>query len=386
MQAPAPADQETAALLPLLGTTNHGFSYSLPPLLPGRHAINLYALDAVTGLPVLIATQNVSANTLAWKQAPATVTAGQTFAKPPVLLVKDAAGHLATDSHATLTLSVAGGPAGGTLTGVTSLPVTGGSVTFSGVSFSKAGTYMLSVSDGAITLPSIKFTVNSAPATQFSFDLQPPADVVAGTALAIRVAALDPFGNAATLDRSKISLTLTGTAGGVLNRPASASLGKGLAGFSGVSIARAGTYTLTAWHNGQAVATSASFTVDAAAPAKIIFAQLPAGAVAGAAAGTPIIADIVDRFGNIAATDNAAVTLSIASHPKNAPNPTGTLLQNATAGVVTFGDILFAAPGPYTLKATQGKFSGKSLAFTVSPAGAKPGFLSPFESADPLTA
>ena len=128
----------------------------------------------------------------------------------------------------------------------------------------------------------------------------------------------------------------------------------------------AGTHSISASYTGDSgYAPSSSVvvvqTVNSAPATKLAFASTPATAEGGVALTPPVTVDVEDAGGNIAASDNSTVTLSIASGPAG-----GHLGGNVTAavinGVATFPDITLSPAGAYTLTASDG-----SLTPTTSP-------------------
>lgn len=82
---------------------------------------------------------------------PQSATVGQAITTPLVVNVADANGAVVAGDGSTVTVSIASGPAGGTLGGTTSVAAQGGQATFGDLTFSTVGTYTLTASDGSLT-------------------------------------------------------------------------------------------------------------------------------------------------------------------------------------------------------------------------------------------
>ncbi len=128
-----------------------------------------------------------SATSLTFTTQPAGVTAGASFPTQPVVTAKDAYGNVATGYAKTVTLSIKSGtgPAGGALSGCTSV-LSAGVTTFSGCEVSPNGNgYQLNAGDGALTVTSTAF--NAAGSTTVtktaagSYTLTAPAGVTSFT-------------------------------------------------------------------------------------------------------------------------------------------------------------------------------------------------------------
>jgi hypothetical protein len=98
---------------------------------------------------------------------------------------------------------------------------------------------------------------------------------------------------------------------------------------------------------------------------QLVFNQLPTSAMAGSIINAPIIVDVEDGSGNIIATDNSRITLSIATGRGALQGTTTVTAQN---GVATFNNLSFKTPGTFVLKAIDGAFPvSKSDSLAVSP-------------------
>lgn len=113
-------------------------------------------------------TQTIGAATqLNIGQAPSTASVAQAATTPLVVNVFDASSNLLNTDTSNITVSIAGGPAGATLGGTTTIGASGGSATFSDLTFSQAGTYTLTASDGSLTsITTGPITVTATPPSQ----------------------------------------------------------------------------------------------------------------------------------------------------------------------------------------------------------------------------
>jgi hypothetical protein len=254
---------------------------------------------------------------------------------------------------------------GGTATTNVTAPTTAGAVTFLTQSKSSTGT----LADLA-TSPSV--TVAPAAASKLAFTTQ-PASGTAGAAFGQpAVSVQDQFGNTVTSNTSTVTVAIANNpSGGTLAGTKSVAAVSGVATFSGLSIDKSGTgYTLSATDGSLTSATSSAFNIAAGAANKLVFAQQPTSAVAGASIAPAVTVQIQDAGGNLTAS-TANVTVAIAT---NAGGGTlsGTLTVAASGGVATFSNLSVNKTGTgYTLSAAGTSLTGAtSSAFNISPAAA----------------
>jgi uncharacterized repeat protein (TIGR03803 family) len=306
---------------------------------------------------------------LAFIQQPTSAIAGNSIAPAVGVAVEDQNGNIVTSANDDVTLAIAKGPAGATLSGTATVAAVNGVATLSGLSLSDAGTYKLTATDGDLSTKSVKFTISAAAPADFSFE-QNPIDVTAGKHIkpAIAVSVTDAFGNPITGKNVKLAIA-SGPAGAVLEGTTKVIAENGVATFSGISLTEAGNYTLSATHGAATPAVSSPFAVSAAA-AELAFVQQPSSVAVGVAIAPPIAVNVEDQFGNLVTADNSNVTLVI----KAGTGPAGAILDGtltvaAQDGVATFSDISLSEAGNYKLKAKDGSLTkAKSVKFTVSAA------------------
>jgi subtilase family serine protease len=212
--------------------------------------------------------------------------------------------------------------------------------------------------DSSVTGRSIGFESNGQPA-QVVFAQQPSAVMVGSNiAPSITVAVEDSSGNIVTSDDSAVTLSVAGATTS-LSGQLIANAVNGIATFSDISVAAAGTYSLVATDGALASATSNSFV--ASVPPPVVSTQLVFGQTINSAnVGSPIIPSVTvfleSPDGEVVSTDESAVTISLAAgSTTNAP--TGALTVNAVNGIATFSDIVFAAPGTAALTVTDGSLT-----------------------------
>jgi uncharacterized repeat protein (TIGR03803 family) len=303
---------------------------------------------------------------LAIVQQPTNTAAGSTVGSVTVD-VEDANGDLVSDDNSSVTFSLASGPTGATLGGTLTVAAHNGVATFSDLSITKAGTYTLSASETGLTsATSSSFTISPLAASQLVFPAL-PANVTAGENLpALSVDAEDQYGNISTSDNSMVTLAVeSGPPGATLGGPVNVAAQNGVATFNAVSLTKAGTYTLIATDGSLTSATSADFTVSAAAPASLVISQQPAPATANQSL-SAITVNVLDQFGN--AVDGSSVSVAIASGPTNKGAVlSGTLSQAISNGTASFSDLSLNRAGSYTLSFTDGSLpSVTSSSFAIT--------------------
>ena len=206
----------------------------------------IYSLEVLDGaLAGFSSAFNVIAGPAAqavFVQQPTNVTANGNFTL--VMQVEDAAGNFIGNSNAAVRLSLVGAPAGSKLNGNLTARAVNGIVTMHNISISRTGYFTLGATvTGAVTGYSAPIVVSGTP-TKLAVAKQPPASVLAGTALsAVTVNILDQFGHAAAVN-SAVSVSLIGPNGAVLGGTKTLHAINGVVTFSGLTISQAGSYTL----------------------------------------------------------------------------------------------------------------------------------------------
>ena len=340
--------------------------------------VGTYTLKATDGALTSVTSGNITvspatASQLVLQQSPTTGTAGQALSPATKVAVEDAFGNVVTSNTSTVTIAVASGPGGLTAGSTTSVAAVSGVATFSDVVLDTAGSYTLSVSDGAITgAITGTITVSPAAASQLGF-LATSTTGIAGEALtpSIQVAVEDAFGNVVTSNTSSLTIAVTAGPGGLTagSTTSVAAVG-GVAVFSNLVLDTAGTYTLKATDGALASATSGNITVSSAAASQLLLQQSPTMGTAGQALSPATKVSLEDAFGNVVTSNASTVTISVASGP-GGWTAESTNRVAAINGVATFSDLVLDTAGNYRLSVTDGGLTGVTTGnITVSPAAA----------------
>jgi hypothetical protein len=256
-------------------------------------------------------------------QPPSSSVSGSAFAA--TVSVEDAGGNVVTTDNSNVTIALAGGTVGATLSGTLTVQAVNGVATFSGLSVDKAGIgYTLHATDASLTPDdSIAFDIVAGPAANIAFTQQ-PSDAVAGAANspAIIATVTDSAGN--PVAGESVSLTVaSGPAAAFtsITNPQTTDA-SGNATFADAVLTVAGAYTLGA-ADAALNATSNSFNVVAASPDHLAFTPVPGDIVQGQTLGTVTVTEY-DAFDNQVVADNTT-QVSLA-----AGSCSGTALGTAT--------------------------------------------------------
>ncbi len=313
-------------------------------------------------------------------------TGGVAWATQPKVAIQDAYGN-ATTSTASVTLSVASGTVGATLSCTTNpVAAVAGTATFVGCKIDKTGTYTLSATSGALVADtSVGFTVAVGAANKLAYNVQPSSEV-AGVAISPAVSALvqDAGGNTVTSSTASVTMAIgTNPGGGTLSGTLAVAASGGVATFSNLSINKVGTgYTLVGASTGLTSATSTPFNITVGAAAKLAFTTQPTAVVAGVSISPAVAATVQDANGNTVTSSSASVTVAIGTNPGSG-TLSGTTSAAASGGVATFSSLSINKSGTgYTLTAAATGLTGATsstfnvtaaaanrLAFSVQPGG-----------------
>jgi len=326
-----------------------------------------------------------AANKLAFNVQPTKTVAGVAISPAVKVDVQDTFGNVVTTANDPVTLTVGGGVA---LTGGTASAV-GGTATFSAAIITKAGTaYKLTATSGTLTSAvSSAFDVDPGTAAQLAIGIQ-PVTAVSGAAISPAVTVLVRDANDNTVPTSAASVSFAiGSApnGGVLSGTMAMQAVSGVATFDNLRLDKAGTYTLYATSTGLSGVTTASFTVTAGAPSKLVFKTQPSNATAGGTLGN-IQVEIRDAADNLCTTATNAIALVV--KPGSGPGSLGGVTSgNAAAGVATLGSAgILLAGSAYVLTASSNALApvdsapfavsasvASKLVYKVQPSGAVAG-------------
>ena len=348
-----------------LNIAKAGTGYTLSATAPNLTGATTAPFDITAG----------SATELVYLTSPSSSFAGSAITPAVQVAAEDGHGNVITSFTGNVAIAIGTNPAGGALSGTTTAAAVAGVATFSNLSLDKAGTgYTLAASTSGLTgVTSGTFNILSVAGATLVFVTQPPVSVAAGTAMspAVQVAVHDNLGNTATDFTGPITITIgNNPAGGTLSGTTTVNAVAGVASFATLNIDKIGVgYTLSAAASILTPATSTAFDIVAGAPSKLVYAQQPSNAAAGAGISPAIKVNVVDAGGNLVNGFTGLVTIALTSGT-GTPTATlsGTLAVNAIAGVATFSGLSIDKVGTaYTLDAASAGLTGAtSGAFNIT--------------------
>jgi hypothetical protein len=346
-----------------------GTGYTLTATATGLTGATSTPFDVILG----------SAAKLAFTVNPTTTTAGSIFTPALQVSALDAGGNLVPSftGSVTVVISAAGGTAGATLTGTTTVAAVGGVATFATLSIATPGTGYKLAAQAPALLPatSSSFTI-AYPPTTLVFSVQ-PATTAAAVAFnpSVQVTALDALGNRAPGFTGPVAVAITpgtGTSGATVAGTTTVLASGGVATFSGgasLHINKVGTgYSLTATAPGLAPATSAPFDITLGPAAKLSFTVNPRNTTAGGTLAT-VQVSALDAGGNLVPSYAGSVTLGVAPGTgTSGATLAGTTTAAASGGVAAFTTLSVDTPGSsYRLTGTASGLTGAtSGSFTIS--------------------
>src|SRR2546422_9808353 len=210
-------------------------------------------------------------------------------------------------------------------------------------------------------------TVTVPTAVRLAFTVQ-PSNATAGVAISppVPVAIQDASGKTMTNATERVTVALG--SGGTLSGTTAVNAVNGVATFSDLSIQEARTeYTLTTSSGTLTGATSASFAIAPAAPARVAFTVQPSSTGVAQPITPAVQVAIQDAFANTGTNAPDAVTLTLATNPGSG-TLAGTKTVNAVGGIATFSALSIDKAGTgYVLAATSTTLAGAtSTAFDVT--------------------
>ena len=312
------------------------------------------------------------ASQLAFTTQPSSGVAGSGLVPAVTVTARDALGNVADGYTGAVTIAIAAGSGapGATLSGTTTMAAVSGIATFASLSIDKVGSgYTLAASGTGIpSAASTAFNITPGPANLLIISVQPSATVAGQVfAPAIVVTAQDNMGNTATGFGGVVTLGIspgTGTAGATLAGTSSVGAVAGVATFSSLSIAKAGTaYTLVASAANTAGATTGPFDIAIGPPSQLAYDVAPTTTFAGGQIAPAVQVVIQDAAGNTETTYTGDVTIVLGTNPGGAVL-SGTTTVAAVGGIATFGDLRLDKSGTgYTLTASA---AGLTIATSVA--------------------
>ncbi|HJS42094.1 MAG TPA: hypothetical protein VJ755_01360, partial [Gemmatimonadales bacterium] len=300
---------------------------------------------------------------------PTTATAGVSIAPSVAVIALDASGKIVPGYKGNVTIAISVNPAGGTLSGTTTVSAVDGVATFTNLRINRSGVgYRLLVSANGLTpVTTAAFDITPGAAAKFDVFSVQPNPATAGAFLTAQVTAQDAEGNTATAFNGAVTMAITagtGTSGATLSGTATLPATAGVVTFSTLSIDKAGAgYSLSATASNLTPATSAPFNIVGGAAWSIaIDGGTGQTATFGTAVATPPSVFVGDQFNNPVAGE--VVTFAVASGDGSI---TGATQTTNAAGIATVGSwTLDTTAGPNTLTAASGTLAGSPLTFTAA--------------------
>src|SRR5207244_4243096 len=190
-----------------LSVNKTGTGHTLTGSASGFAPVTSTALDITPG----------TATQLAFTQQPSTTVAGATITPAVQVTALDPAGNPVTSFTGSVTVALGNNLGGSTLSGTTTTAAVGGVATFVDLRLNKTGTgYTLTASASGFTPgTSTAFDITPGTATQLAFTVQ-PSNTVAGAAISpvVQVTAFDAAGNAVPSFTGSVTVALGSNPGG----------------------------------------------------------------------------------------------------------------------------------------------------------------------------
>src|SRR6266566_3448409 len=228
-----------------------------------------------------------TATQLAFTAQPTNAVAGAIISPAVQVTALDPAGNAVPGFTGSVTVAFGNNPGGSTLSGTTTATAVNGVASFGDLSANKTGTsyWLTATATGLSRATSSVFAINPGAATQLVFGQQ-PGTTVANRLItpAVKVRALDAFGNLATGFTDAVGIALGNNPGGAtLSGTTPVAAVAGVASFFDLSLNRTGTgYTLTASANAFAPVFSTAFDITPGTATQLAFTVQPSTTVAGA--------------------------------------------------------------------------------------------------------
>lgn len=304
-------------------------------------------------------------------------SSGAAFAQQPQVQIQDAHGNDVADPGEAISVAIASGPEGATLSGNPIAATSGaGLATFAGLGITgPAGSYTLNFTGINLAgVTSRPITLGAGAATRLAFTAQ-PTNAGAGAAIAppVAVTVQDALGQTVPSDHEVTVAIGANAAGGTLAGTRTARAVNGVATFSTLAINRAGSgYTLTASAAGLSGATSTPFNVGVGGAATIAaHSTMPATTVAG---GT-VVPDPAVLITDVAGNPVAGVDVTFAE--VNGGGVVGGAQVTNAQGIATVDSwtIGTLAGTQYQIRATVDGLTGSPVTFSTRAAAGSAGKL-----------
>lgn len=306
-----------------------------------------------------------AANLVFARQPSATGTAAIALAVQPVVQAVDVYGNALTSST-TISIALANGTIGGTLTGAGTTVTSSGSISYAGLAIDKSGVKNLRVTlqPGTVFVDSDAITIGVGAASRLSFSTQPGGGTAGVNWLQQPVVqVLDAGGNIVTSSSAPVALSIIGT--GVLSGSGSIAASAGVATYSGLSIDLIGTgKQLVAASAGLTSGTSSVFNIVQGPATRLCWLAQPGTGTAGVAFATQPRVIVADSGCNVVNGASNSVTLLVSGG--------GALLGGGTVaaasmGTASFSGLNMTVSGVKSLNATAaGLTSAGTISFTIN--------------------
>jgi len=294
----------SAASAPTDGQGHSAVSWTLGPTAGPQGAAASFGDAAGSPVPFVVTALAGPATAVAFTQPPGTTGANVIMIPSVTVAIVDAFGNLVTTATDPVGVDLETNPAGGTLSGTTSVGAVNGVATFADLSIDQVGTgYTLRASSGALTsIVSTAFSVTTIDVGVLVFTVQ-PVTTAAGTAITVEVTVQDGLGNTVTGFTGDVTIAIgTNPTGGTLSGNNTAAAVAGVATFSDLRIDKTGIgYSLTATSPGLVAAASTGFDVTAGSVSSslsTLSAQPDTIAASAGATTSTITVTARDTFGN----------------------------------------------------------------------------------------
>ncbi len=269
-----------------------------------------------------------------------------------VVHLADANGNVDLSQAGTVTLAIASGPVGATLSGTVSATAVNGVATFNDVVVTKAGDYTFkAVATGLTSVTSTVTHVTAAAASQLAVISQPVLALLGQAVQPVVVAVEDLYGNVVTTASSVVTLAtqaVTAATTAAINVPtATVTAVNGVATFSNLTITTVGTDVLTATTKTLAAATSAPVTVTVAHTTPTT-TPTPSPTPTVTPAPTPVIVPIATL---IAGAKSAAVTIDVSASLPSVALAKAKAAQTVQLSIASSADGTIALSGAIHVKA-----------------------------------
>lgn len=306
---------------------------------------------------------------LTFSLQPGPTVAGTTIAPAIEIRALDGLGNTFTSFSGDVTIAIGTNPAGGILSGTTTVAAVAGVATFDDLRIDQAGsgyTLMASAS-GVPGATSASFDILPGPAFLLAFTVQ-PTSTDTGTAItpAVEVTAQDSLGNTATGFSGTITVAIgANPGGGTLSGTAGVAAAAGVASFADLRIDAAGPgYTLVATSSGLAPDTSTTFDVTMPPPAGSVVIAAGDAQTGLAGYALNVAPSVLVRDASDAPLAGASVTFTVASGGGSITGGTATTDVNGLATVGGWSVQL----GSNALTATVAAagFTGNPVTFTAT--------------------